>query len=157
MGEGRAVKRSAPLTRRTPLRSKRTRNSRQSVIARWSARQTRCAVCHLPNAQGWPPHAAHHLVKRSRRRIDEPWNLLWVYSLCHALLEGEARLAEAYQTEFSPPLRLTFAHALWCKRDANPAEFDRALLERGFGLPFPRLQKPPAFFFRERQKWRDAE
>ncbi|HEV3343075.1 MAG TPA: HNH endonuclease [Pirellulales bacterium] len=145
------MKRSSQLARRTPLRRRKTRNSNLSAIRRWSARQRCCAVCHLPNDVGWPQPCAHHIVKRSRRRVDEPWNLLWVCGLCHAVLEGERMFRNGRR------LLLSFANALWCKRDANPEEFDRAKLAAAYGRPLPRLQKPPAVFFAERAKWDGEE
>ena len=71
--------------------------------------------------------------------------------MCHAVLDGGQRMFRDGKL-----LVLSFANALWCKRDANPEEFDRDKLAVAYGRPLPRLQKPTAVFFAERDKW-DAE
>lgn len=114
-------------------------------LGTWSLEHDhRCAACHRPRAL-----QAHHLVKRSRCRVDRGFNLLLLCLRCHYSAEGERVIDD--QGERMPIL--TFAMCLGLKREADPAEWEPELLAEAYRSPLPEIEPLSDYYTRRRRRY----
>jgi len=114
-------------------------------LIEWGLQHERCAAC----GADWGLQT-HHLVKRSRRRMDRGFNLLRLCLYCHSAAEG-IRVCDAGH-EWVPLLSLSACLRL--KREADPDEWEPEMLEELLGRPLPSLEEIPEFFTRKRRAYK---
>ncbi len=110
----------------------------------------RCPCCHAPLANCFPPASEHHIVKRSRRRCDEPWNLIRLCGICHLAAHNE-RPVPADSDTAAP--ELTMANVLWFVMDYCD-DWDDTLVKLSvlYGGLLPSPEHPPQWFIDRRKK-----
>ncbi len=126
----------------------------------WAERKPRCACCWIGHAEAervrWPGIQVHHIIKRSRHRCDEPWNLLRLCERCHRLAEGE----KVRERGMLLP-RIELGVTLWLKFVEDRREWNPAGLESIYHRRLPPLLGVPEEFLAERSRrqrftdWRD--
>jgi hypothetical protein len=133
--------------KRTAIKRMRWRAELPEIRA-WREEQTRCAACHRPKGQGWPPHSAHHLLNGRHGRPEDVRNLLLLCGTCHLLAELE-RIPHS-DGGYWPVL--TLAICLSLKIESDPENWDLTWLEQHhrIGKLPSRLPLPLAFHVERR-------
>ncbi len=116
----------------------------------WRYENDRCHCCHVPSHKTFMIGLCdHHIILRSRRRCDDPYNLLRLCGLCHMAAHGQ-RPVPADSDEPAPDL--TFANCLWLKQHEDPTLWHPEALEVLYGQPLPEPERPVEYFFKQRRK-----
>lgn len=133
----------------------------QEALREWGRKKPRCACCWIGHQQAeferWPGIQVHHIIKRSRHRCDEPFNLLRLCERCHRLAEGERVRQDS--GELFPIL--TLGLTMWLKLTEDQAEWNPERLGQIYHRALPGLLPVPRVFWIERHKhvpvtdWRD--
>jgi hypothetical protein len=126
----------------------------------WAGLSPRCACCWIDHRKAererWPGIQVHHIIKRSRHRCDEPWNLLRLCERCHRLAEGETIRDRGVVLP-----KLSLGHTLWLKFVADPHEWEPEKMAAIYHRELPPLLGLPDAFQAERYShkpmidWRD--
>lgn len=106
-----------------------------------------CQVCFLPAHladRQIAPLCEHHLVHRSIRRCDEPFNKLTVCFRCHA----------SHHDRVAGWPELSLGNMLWAKRDTEPRGWKPKKLRELYCKALPRLEPLPEEYLAERRKYR---
>ncbi len=123
----------------------------ESPLVLWGLEHDRCMCCFASAERAafefWPGLQTHHLVKRSRRRCDEPWNLLRLCQRCHDLAE-----LHTYRERGIVVPKLPFEICLWVKRDQDYSSWSPLRLGEIYGRQLPRPTPLPEYFVRERER-----
>jgi hypothetical protein len=141
------LKRTTPLTSKSPMVRKRRKGDRPELRTRWLKTQHRCMACWMPKFLNLPLFV-HHILQAAKR-IDNEANFFALCRNCHGRYHGERIFVGDSLTRLWPAL--TLAQILGLKAEQDPTAL--AWLAQHATRQLPEPEPIGAEFLALRRRW----